>query len=104
MAATASAPTATATPVPQITAHEARREPSGWTSWVTTTDHKRIGIMYLGLTFAFFMPRGAAAVMICLQLRQADNTLLTPQTYNELFTLRGSPMVFLFIVPFWAGV
>ena len=104
MAATVRAPSTTAGPVPQVTAHEARREPTGWTSWVTTTDHKRIGIMYLVLTFAFFILGGVEALMMRLQLSQADNTLLTPQTYNELFTMHGSTMVFLFIVPFWAGL
>jgi cytochrome c oxidase subunit 1 len=105
MAATVSAPSTTAAkPVPMVTAREVRREPTGWTSWVTTTDHKKIGIMYLVLTFAFFILGGVEALMMRLQLSQADNTLLTPQTYNELFTMHGSTMVFLFIVPFWAGV
>jgi cytochrome c oxidase subunit I len=104
MAATVSAPSTTAKPAPQITAHEVRPQPTGWTSWITTTDHKRIGIMYLVLTFAFFILGGVEALMMRLQLAQADNTLLTPQTYNELFTMHGSTMVFLFIVPFWAGV
>jgi cytochrome c oxidase subunit 1 len=105
MAATVSAPPTTElAPLPQITAHEVRPEPRGFTSWVTTTDHKRIGIMYLVLTFVFFILGGVEALMMRLQLAQADNTLLTPQTYNELFTLHGSTMVFLFIVPFWAGV
>ena len=50
-----------------------RRAPSarGWTSWVTTTDHKRIGIMYLVLTFVFFMLGGVEALLIRLQLGQA---------------------------------
>jgi cytochrome c oxidase subunit I len=104
MAATVSAPPSTATPVPQVSVRAAQREPTGWTSWVTTTDHKKIGIMYLVLTFAFFILGGVEALMMRLQLAQADNTLLTPQTYNELFTLHGSTMVFLFIVPFWAGL
>jgi cytochrome c oxidase subunit I len=104
MAATVSAPSTTAAPVPQVAAHEARREPTGWTSWITTTDHKRIGIMYLVLTFSFFLLGGVEALMMRLQLSQADNTLLTPQTFNELFTMHGSTMVFLFIVPFWAGL
>jgi cytochrome c oxidase subunit I len=104
MAATVSAPSSTATPVPQVTARAARKEPTGWTSWVTTTDHKKIGIMYLVLTFGFFILGGVEALMMRLQLAQADNTLLTPQTYNELFTMHGSTMVFLFIVPFWAGL
>src|SRR3954452_22146299 len=103
MAATVSAPSSTATPVPQVTAHAARREPTGWTSWVTTTDHKRIGIMYLVLTFVFFILGGVEALMMRLQLSQADNTLLTPQTYNQLFTMHGTTMIFLFVVPTMAG-
>jgi cytochrome c oxidase subunit I len=89
--------------VPEIVAHDVRREPTGWTSWVTTTDHKRIGIMYLVLTFVFFIMGGVEALMIRLQLSQADNTLLTPQTYNELFTMHGTTMIFLFVVPIMAG-
>jgi len=93
----------TLTPVPQIVAHRVEREPRGWTSWVTTTDHKKIGIMYLVLTFVFFLLGGIEALLIRLQLAQADNTLLTPQTYNELFTMHGTTMIFLFVVPVWAA-
>src|SRR5437667_8097356 len=103
MAATVRAPSAT-TPIAQVTARQARREPSGWTSWVTTTDHKRIGIMYLVLTFVFFVLGGTEALLMRLQLSQADNTLLTPQTYNSLFTMHGTTMVFLFVVPVMAGL
>ncbi len=93
-----------ATPsLPQVVAHDVERGPTGWTSWVTTTDHKRIGIMYLVLTFAFFMLGGVEALLMRLQLSQADNTLLDPQTYNQLFTMHGTTMVFLFVVPVWAG-
>src|SRR4051794_32270970 len=104
MAATVAPESTSAKPIPLLTAHQVRPQPRGWTSWITTTDHKRIGIMYLVLTFAFFMLGGVEALLMRLQLAQADNTLLTPQTYNELFTMHGSTMVFLFIVPFWAGV
>jgi cytochrome c oxidase subunit I len=99
MAATAQ----TVTPVPQILAHDVPRERTGWTSWVTTTDHKKIGIMYLVLCFVFFILGGTEALMIRLQLAQADNTLLTPQTFNELFTMHGTTMIFLFVVPIMAG-
>src|SRR4051794_41289694 len=102
MAATASAPTTVAA-VPQVTARDAGREPRGWTSWVTTTDHKKIGIMYMVLTFCFFILGGTEALMMRLQLSQANNTLLTPQTYNELFTMHGTTMIFLFVVPVMAG-
>ena len=91
------------TPLPMVTAHDVRRQPEGWTSWVTTTDHKKIGIMYLVLTFMFFVLGGVEALMIRLQLGAPDNTLLTPQTYNELFTMHGTTMIFLFVVPVMAG-
>jgi len=44
-----------AAPIPQISSHHVEHENSGWTSWITTTDHKRIGIMYMVLTFVFFI-------------------------------------------------
>ncbi len=94
---------AVAAPVPQIVRHEVRREQTGWTSWLTTTDHKRIGILYLVTTFVFFMIGGVEALMMRLQLGTPDNTLLTPETYNQLFTMHGTTMIFLFVVPVMAG-
>ncbi|HWI08905.1 MAG TPA: cbb3-type cytochrome c oxidase subunit I, partial [Solirubrobacteraceae bacterium] len=96
---------ATDTPalVPEITAHEVKPEPRGWVSWVTTTDHKRIGIMYIVTTFAFFILGGVEALLMRVQLGTPDNTFLTPSTYNALFTLHGTTMVFLFVVPIMAG-
>ncbi|MGH2852921.1 MAG: cytochrome c oxidase subunit I [Solirubrobacteraceae bacterium] len=93
-----------AAPAPQIVAHRAEREERGWTSWLTTTDHKRIGIMYMVLTFVFFILGGTEALMIRLQLGAPDNTLVSPQTYNQLFTMHGTTMIFLFVVPMMAGL
>src|SRR5947208_1071554 len=103
MGATEIAPTTALPAVPQIVARQVRPAPRGWTSWVTTTDHKRIGIMYLVTTFAFFLIGGVEALMMRLQLGAPDNTLLQPQTYNQLFTMHGTTMIFLFVVPIWAG-
>jgi cytochrome c oxidase subunit I len=97
------ATTHVATPVPEILVRRVERERTGWTSWVTTTDHKRIGIMYLVLTFVFFALGGTEALLMRLQLSQANNTLLTPETYNQLFTMHGTTMIFLFVVPVMAG-
>ncbi|HEX4467713.1 MAG TPA: cytochrome c oxidase subunit I [Solirubrobacteraceae bacterium] len=91
-------------PVPQVSARSAEREASGWRSWVTTTDHKRIGIMYMVTTFVFFCLGGVEALMIRLQLGAPDNTLVTPQVYNQLFTMHGTTMIFLFVVPMMAGL
>src|SRR5215212_852819 len=104
--ATIAAPTTTETgrpPLPQVLAHEVEPEPRGWRSWVATTDHKRIGILYLVTTFVFFLMGGAEALLIRLQLGTPENTLLSPQTYNALFTMHGTTMVFLFVVPIFAG-
>jgi len=104
MAATAETATTPAlAPVPQITAHDVRAEPSGWRGWVLTTDHKRIGILYLVTTFVFFILGGVEALLIRLQLGTPENTLLTPETYNQLFTMHGTTMIFLFVVPIMAG-
>jgi cytochrome c oxidase subunit I len=92
-----------AQPLPQVVTHAVERERTGWLSWVTTTDHKRIGIMYMVLTFGFFILGGVEALLMRLQLAQANNTLLDPQTYNQLFTMHGATMIFLFVVPMMAG-
>jgi cytochrome c oxidase subunit I len=93
-----------AAPVPQVVAHHVEHEQKGWTSWITTTDHKRIGIMYMVLTFMFFCLGGVEALMMRLQLGAPNNTLVTPQTYNQLFTMHGTTMIFLFVVPMMAGL
>src|SRR5215471_15145076 len=93
----------TPAPVPQIVATRVTADRQGWTSWFTTTDHKRIGIMYMVFTFCFFMIGGVEALIMRVQLGAANNTLVAPQTYNELFTIHGTTMIFLFIVPMMAG-
>jgi cytochrome c oxidase subunit I len=93
-----------ASPIPQLTAHRAARESRGWTSWITTTDHKRIGIMYMVTTFVFFCLGGVEALLMRLQLGAPNNSLITPTKYNELFTMHGTTMVFLFVVPMMAGL
>jgi cytochrome c oxidase subunit I len=94
-----------ARPIPQVTATEvvAPRTTKRWVDWVTTTDHKKIGIMYLVLTFVFFMMGGVEALMMRLQLSVPNNTLLTSEHYNQLLTLHGTTMIFLFVVPVMAG-
>ncbi len=93
-----------AAPIPQVVAHDVKPEPKGWVSWVTTTDHKRIGIMYMVTTFAFFILGGVEALLIRLQLGVPNNTLVSPQIYNQLFTMHGTTMIFLFVVPMMAGL
>src|SRR5437588_589769 len=93
-----------AAPVPIVAAERVQPEPRGWTSWLTTTDHKRIGILYMVTTFVFFCLGGVEALMMRLQLGTPDNTVVTPQVYSQLFTMHGSTMIFLFVVPMMAGL
>src|ERR687898_387287 len=90
-------------PRPEVIAREARPEPTGFTSWFTTTDHKRIGILYLWTVLVFFILGGVEALLIRVQLGAPENTLVTPEVYNQLFTMHGTTMIFLVIVPVWAG-
>ena len=72
-------------------------------SWLTTVDHKRIGILYIVSAFLFFLLGGVMALLMRLQLMQADLDIVTKDNYNALFTLHGTTMIFLFIVPVLAG-
>ncbi|WP_372789791.1 cytochrome c oxidase subunit I [Paraconexibacter sp.] len=90
--------------LPQIVAHRVARMPRpAWTGWVTTTDHKRIGVLYLVTAMSFMLLGGVEALLMRSQLAQADNTLLNPQVYNQIMTMHGTTMVFLVVMPLWAG-
>jgi cytochrome c oxidase subunit I len=92
-------------PVPQVLAHQVvrPRRTHRWLEWVLTTDHKKIGIMYLVLTFVFFCMGGVEALLMRLQLSVPNNTLVTSEHYNMLLTMHGTTMIFLFVVPVMAG-
>jgi cytochrome c oxidase subunit I len=83
--------------------HGYKEKPTGWLSWLTTTDHKKIGIMYFVVTFMFFILGGVEALIMRVQLAQPNGTIVTPETYNGLVSLHGTTMIFLFIVPVMAA-
>jgi cytochrome c oxidase subunit I len=72
-------------------------------SWITTVDHKRIGILYLVTCLVFFGAGGVLALLMRTQLAQANEDFLTRNSYNEVMTLHGTAMVFLVVVPILAG-
>jgi len=74
-------------------------EPKSILSWVLTTDHKRIGLMYLITISTFFLIAGGIAMLMRYELLTPESDFVSPHTYNVLFTLHGSIMVFFFIVP-----
>ncbi len=73
--------------------------PKGLKSWLTTVDHKRIGIMYLAGILFFFFIGGILALLIRIEMLTPKQTIMTAETYNQVFTLHGAIMVFLFIIP-----
>ncbi len=77
----------------------AHGEKTGLWSWITTVDHKRIGILYGSTAFLFFLMGGIEALIMRLQLAKPDNTLVGPDTFNQLFTMHGTTMIFLGIMP-----
>jgi cytochrome c oxidase subunit 1 len=77
---------------------------SGLMEWLTTVDHKKIGILYMVTSFLFFLAGGIMALFIRLELAQPGAQVVSAQTYNMLFTMHGTTMIFLFIVPMFAGM
>src|SRR3990172_9386668 len=72
-------------------------------SWITTVDHKRIGVMYGVTAFAFFLVGGIEALLLRLQLATPNGGVLDADTYNQLFTMHGTTMVFLVVMPLSAA-
>src|SRR5579859_4500694 len=71
----------------------------GWTSWIYTLDHKRIGLMYLTMVSLAFLAAGIFALLVRIELMFPGKTIVDAETYNRFFTLHGAIMVFLFIIP-----
>ena len=73
-------------------------------SWITTVDHKRIGILYGVSAFIFFLVGGVEALLIRLQLAVAQGDVINPELYNQLFTMHALTMIFLAIMPLGAAL
>src|SRR3954452_3638060 len=89
--------------VEHVPAVEPTNEPTGWYSWVTTFDHKKIGIIYLVVSFFFFIIGGVEALLMRIQLGAPNNTFLSPEAYNQIFTMHATTMIFLGIMPLNVG-
>jgi cytochrome c oxidase subunit 1 len=76
---------------------------TGWRSWVSTVDHKRIGIMYGVASLMFFVIGGIEALLIRIQLFQPNGKLLSGDLYNQIFTMHGVTMIFLVAMPMGAA-
>jgi cytochrome c oxidase subunit 1/cytochrome c oxidase subunit I+III len=75
----------------------------GWRGWFSTVDHKEIGLRYLVTSFVFLLVGGLEALLMRIQLAGPNETLLTPEAYNQLFTMHGLTMIFLYALPVLSG-
>jgi cytochrome c oxidase subunit I+III len=80
------------------------RGPGGLWGWLTSVDHKSIGIRYIATTFLFFAFAGLNAALMRAQLAQPNGKVLGPDAYNQAFTVHGTAMMFLFAVPVMTAV
>jgi cytochrome c oxidase subunit I len=88
----------------EVRPHAAAPAPrAGLMSWLTTTDHKKIGILYLINSFTFFVIGGILALLMRAQLAQPNGHVLSAHAYNQAFTLHGTIMIFLVVFPLLAG-
>ncbi len=107
------ATTTTEAPVPEqaddpvadspLGAYTRPRGGNGWRDWVTTVDHKKIGILYGAAALFFFVVGGIEALLIRLQLATPDGTVLGADMYNQVFTMHGVTMIFLAAMPLAAA-
>jgi cytochrome c oxidase subunit 1 len=72
-------------------------------SWVVTVDHKKLGLLYIGYALIFLVVAGIEALLMRIQLAVPHNTFVSPQTFNRLFTMHGTTMVFLVGMPILFG-
>jgi cytochrome c oxidase subunit I+III len=78
-------------------------ERPGLLGWLTTVDHKRIGLLYFFTTLAFFAAGGVEALLIRTQLAGPNGKVLSPEAFDEVMTMHGITMIFLFIIPMTTG-
>ncbi|HEY7345060.1 MAG TPA: cytochrome c oxidase subunit I [Gaiella sp.] len=78
-------------------------EPAGVVSWFATVDHKRIGTRYMVTALTFFFLGGLEAAAMRAQLARADSRILSPEAYDQLFSMHGITMIFLFVTPMLSG-
>jgi cytochrome c oxidase subunit I len=75
----------------------------GLLGWLATVDHKKVGLMYMVMSFVFFIGSGILALVIRTQLAMPGLNVVTPEIYNQVFTMHGTGMIFLFTIPMLVG-
>ncbi|MGH3249670.1 MAG: cytochrome c oxidase subunit I, partial [Trebonia sp.] len=83
---------------------ELPRRRAAWVDWLTTTDHKKIGTMYMITAFCFFLVGGVLALVVRTNLLTPSGTLGDYSTYNQMFSMHATVMIFLFVMPITTGI
>ena len=86
-----------------LPACDARARGRGVVDWLTTTDHKMIGHLYLITSFVFFLVGGLMALLMRAELARPGMQIMSNEQYNQLFTMHGTIMLLLFATPLFAG-
>src|SRR6266536_513018 len=90
--------------VTEVRPHAVAPQPrGGLIGWLTTTDHKKIGILYFVNSLSFFFMAGILALLMRTELARPGKQFLSAHAYNQVFTEHGTLMIFLFIFPMLAG-
>ncbi len=79
--------------------HRVWTDRGGFGGWLTTVQNGTIGTRFTGTAFFFFLVAGVQALLLRIRLAQPENTFLDPRVYNQLFTMHGTTMMFIFAVP-----
>ncbi|MCB9106347.1 MAG: cytochrome c oxidase subunit I [Anaerolineales bacterium] len=85
------------TPLPEL------RSDEGLLSWLATVDHKKVGLLYILVSMFFLLIGGVEALLIRVQLARPENHFLSPELYNQFFTMHGTTMIFLVVMPMLIG-
>jgi cytochrome c oxidase subunit I len=92
----------TVKPIPKE--QEGHYPTAGLLSWIMTVDHKRIGLLYMGSSFVYFLIGGVFALLLRIQLAQPNARFLSNDAYNQIFTMHGTTMIFLVVMPLSFGL
>src|SRR5689334_14365493 len=78
--------------------------PRGIAAWITTVDHKKIGMMYIATSFFFFLLGGMLALVIRSELALPGEQVVSAEQYQRVFTMHGTTMIFFFVIPMLTGL
>jgi cytochrome c oxidase subunit I+III len=92
------------TPDTEEMLHQLYGAPPGFGGWLTAVNHRQVGMRYIVTAFIFFLIGGIEALLLRIQLAQSELNFLSPEAYNQLFTMHGTTMMFLFATPMAVGV